>query len=87
MALENNVMAVIRASRPSFRNSHNKIALAVHASFVAFGRLLTMVGESDIEDSALSLSSTGEVYPSICIHFTIHGVFLFGGFISDFWDF
>uniref|UniRef100_A0A7N0RHD1 PI31 proteasome regulator N-terminal domain-containing protein n=1 Tax=Kalanchoe fedtschenkoi TaxID=63787 RepID=A0A7N0RHD1_KALFE len=61
MALENGAMAVIRASRPSFRNTHDKIAFAVHASFVASGYLLTAVGESAVDDSALSSSSTEEV--------------------------
>ncbi|GKV14465.1 hypothetical protein SLEP1_g25345 [Rubroshorea leprosula] len=37
MANEKSVMAVIRAARPSFRNNHDKIAFAIHASFLASG--------------------------------------------------
>lgn len=62
MALEEHtVMAVIRASRPSFRNKHDKIAFAVHASFVASGYLLTSVGTAALHDSAFPSSSSVEV--------------------------
>ncbi|CAM8969299.1 unnamed protein product [Rhodiola kirilowii] len=61
MTLENSAMIVIRASRPSFRNMHDKVAFAVHASFVASGYLLTAVGVAALEDAALSSSSSDEV--------------------------
>ncbi|XP_058091333.1 probable proteasome inhibitor [Magnolia sinica] len=46
MATETSVMAVIRASRPSFLKPHDKIAFAVHASFLSSGYTLTATGTS-----------------------------------------
>ncbi|XP_038981764.1 probable proteasome inhibitor isoform X1 [Phoenix dactylifera] len=51
MATESAVMAVIRASRPSFRNPHDKVAFAVHASFLAAGFSLTATGKNALSDN------------------------------------
>ncbi|XP_077251227.1 putative proteasome inhibitor [Tasmannia lanceolata] len=61
MATENSVMAVIRASRPSFRNPHDEIAFATHASFLAAGYIPTAVGNLAFSDNALSSSGQEEV--------------------------
>ncbi|KAA8518961.1 hypothetical protein F0562_016265 [Nyssa sinensis] len=61
MATEQSVMAVIRASRPSFRNAHDKIAFAIHASFLASGYVLNATGPAAFSDKALSSPSTDEV--------------------------
>ncbi|GAB4833881.1 hypothetical protein Ancab_032129 [Ancistrocladus abbreviatus] len=61
MATEKSVMAVIRASRPCFRNNHDKVAFAVHASFLASGFVLVATGPPAFAESALSSSSTEEV--------------------------
>ncbi|XP_010256757.1 PREDICTED: probable proteasome inhibitor [Nelumbo nucifera] len=53
----NSVMVVIRASRPTFRNAHDKIAFAVHASFLASDYILTATGHPAFSESALSSSS------------------------------
>ncbi|XP_050382998.1 probable proteasome inhibitor [Argentina anserina] len=60
MANDKSVMAVIRAARPSFRNANDKVAFAVHASFVASGFQLLAAGRSAFVENALS-SSTEEV--------------------------
>ncbi|KAM7468028.1 hypothetical protein LguiB_015590 [Lonicera macranthoides] len=57
---EKSVMAVIRASRPSFRNSHDKIAFVVHASFLAAGYFLNATGTPAFSHDALTSSSTDE---------------------------
>ncbi|XP_062168110.1 probable proteasome inhibitor isoform X2 [Alnus glutinosa] len=61
MANDKTVMAIIRAARPSFRNNHDKIAFAVHASFLASGYVLTATGPAAFSDTALSSPSTDEV--------------------------
>ncbi|KAM7265105.1 hypothetical protein ACFE04_002788 [Oxalis oulophora] len=61
MANETSVMAVIRASRPNFRNNYDKAAFAIHSSFIASGYTLTATGPHAFDDSALSSSSTVEV--------------------------
>ncbi|KAA8516363.1 hypothetical protein F0562_016656 [Nyssa sinensis] len=61
MANEQSMMAVIRASRPSFRNAHDKIAFAVHSSFLASGYVLNATGPAAFSDNALSSTSTDEV--------------------------
>ncbi|XP_028783439.1 probable proteasome inhibitor isoform X2 [Neltuma alba] len=61
MASDKSVMAVIRAARPTFRNKFDKIAFAVHASFLASGYVLTATGPQAVSDSALSNPSTDEV--------------------------
>lgn len=44
-------MAVIRASRPSFRNPHDKVAFAVHASFLAAGFSLIATGTGALSEN------------------------------------
>ncbi|KAF8395185.1 hypothetical protein HHK36_019127 [Tetracentron sinense] len=61
MVTESSVMAVIRASRPSFRNAHDKVAFAVHASFLASGYPLTATGPPAFFENALSSPSLDEV--------------------------
>ncbi|XP_057511908.1 probable proteasome inhibitor isoform X2 [Actinidia eriantha] len=61
MVDDNSVMGVIRASRPSFRNAHDKVAFAVHASFLASGYSLLATGPPAFANDALSSSSTDEV--------------------------
>ncbi|WOK96439.1 putative proteasome inhibitor [Canna indica] len=51
MASESSVMAVIRASRPSFRNPHDKVAFAVHASFLAAEFSLIATGSRALSDN------------------------------------
>ncbi|XP_074312492.1 putative proteasome inhibitor [Silene latifolia] len=60
MATEQSVIAVIRASRPSFRNNHDKVAFAVHASFLASGFVLTATGSPAFADNSLSSSSSSD---------------------------
>lgn len=43
-------MAVIRASRPIFRNHHDKVAFAIHASFLSAGFSLIAVGRRALDD-------------------------------------
>ncbi|KAK9931421.1 hypothetical protein M0R45_018696 [Rubus argutus] len=50
-----------RAARPTFRNNNDKVAFAVHASFLASGYELIATGPPAFSDSALSSSSTDEV--------------------------
>lgn len=56
MATDGAVLGVIRASRPSFRNSHDTVAFAIHASFLASGYSLTATGS---QAASLSLPSSG----------------------------
>ncbi|KAJ6800588.1 putative proteasome inhibitor isoform X1 [Iris pallida] len=46
MATEESVMAIIRASRPSFRSPSDKVAFAVHAAFMAAGYSLVATGKN-----------------------------------------
>lgn len=50
MSSEFSVIAVIRASHPSFRNHHDKISFAIHASFLAAGFSLIAVGRRALEE-------------------------------------
>ncbi|PSS32640.1 Proteasome inhibitor [Actinidia chinensis var. chinensis] len=61
MVNDNSVMGVIRASRPFFRNAHDKMAFAVHAAFLASGYSLLATGPPAFADGALSSTSTDEV--------------------------
>ncbi|XP_019459458.1 PREDICTED: probable proteasome inhibitor [Lupinus angustifolius] len=61
MATDKSVMAVIRAGRPTFRNQNDKIAFAVHASFLASGYILTATGPQALNDTAFYNSSNDEV--------------------------
>ncbi|KAK1284109.1 putative proteasome inhibitor [Acorus calamus] len=59
MANENSVMAVIRASRPSIRSSHDKVVFAVHSFFLANGYSLTATGRA-VDETPPSSSSQGD---------------------------
>lgn len=61
MATEQSVMAVIRASRPNFRNPHDKVAFTVHASFLASGCVLNATGPVAFADDALTSTANDEV--------------------------
>ncbi|CAN0924673.1 Probable proteasome inhibitor [Linum grandiflorum] len=61
MATDKSVIAVIRGARPSFKNNHDKVAFAVHASFLTAGYMLTATGPAAMPESALSSTSTDEV--------------------------
>ncbi|KAF3434981.1 hypothetical protein FNV43_RR22068 [Rhamnella rubrinervis] len=61
MASDKSVMAVIRAARPLFRNNNDKVAFAVHASFLASGYVLTATGPLALSDTALTSTATDEV--------------------------
>ncbi|KAF3320898.1 putative proteasome inhibitor [Carex littledalei] len=54
MATEQGAMAVLRASRPTFRNAHDKVAFAVHSSFLAAGFSLLSVGPATNSDDLSS---------------------------------
>ncbi|KAK6943037.1 PI31 proteasome regulator, N-terminal [Dillenia turbinata] len=58
---EKSVMTLIRASRPTFRNAFDKVAFAVHSSFLASGYILTFTGSSSLSESAFNSSSSDEV--------------------------
>ena len=59
MVNEQSVMAVIRATRPTFRNDNDKVAFAVHAIFLASGCVLTATGPPAFTDAAFSSPSKG----------------------------
>ncbi|XP_058075939.1 probable proteasome inhibitor [Magnolia sinica] len=62
MGTATSVMVVIRASRPSFRKPHDKIAFAVHASFLSSGYTLIATGTSAFSHPTTPPSSEqGEV--------------------------
>ncbi|KAL5711371.1 hypothetical protein ACHQM5_021835 [Ranunculus cassubicifolius] len=61
MATEEAVMAVIKASRPNFRNPFDKVAFALHASFLASGYALLATGNSAFSDTIYSSPPSDEV--------------------------
>ncbi|MCL7044275.1 hypothetical protein MKW94_001406 [Papaver nudicaule] len=61
MANEGGVMAVIRATRPNFRNAHDKVGFAVHAMFLSSGYLLTATGTQAFSDTILTCPPSEEV--------------------------
>lgn len=61
MATEQAVSAVIVASRPKFKNDADKIAFAVHASFLSAGYVLNATGAPAFTDDALTSTSSDEV--------------------------
>lgn len=61
MATEQSLMSVIRASRPTFRGPHDKLAYSIHAAFLAAGFSLTATGSSAFSDEALTSPSTDEI--------------------------
>lgn len=60
MATEQSVLAVIRASRPNFRNSADKIAFAIHSIFLATGFNLNATGPQAFTDDALTAPFSDE---------------------------
>ncbi|XP_038991203.1 probable proteasome inhibitor [Hibiscus syriacus] len=58
---ERTVIAVIRAAIPSFRNDHNKVAFAIHATLLSVGFVLTAIGPSALGNNVFSSTSTDEV--------------------------
>ncbi|KAI3694472.1 hypothetical protein L1987_77437 [Smallanthus sonchifolius] len=60
MATEQSVLAVIRASRPNFRNSADKIAFAIHSIFLATGFNLNATGPPAFADDALAAPFSDE---------------------------
>nr|XP_043621180.1 probable proteasome inhibitor [Erigeron canadensis] len=54
MATEQSVLALIRASRPNFKNPCDKIAFAIHSVFLAAGFNLHATGPPAFVDDALS---------------------------------
>lgn len=67
-------MAVLRASRPTFRNAHDKVAFAVHSSFLAAGFSLLAVGPATNSDdlSSCELSFPTRLYcPSDSVSFVL----------------
>ncbi|KAI3938882.1 hypothetical protein MKW92_012505 [Papaver armeniacum] len=61
MMANEGVMAVIRATRPNFRNAHDKIVFAVHAMFLNSGYYLTATGSKAFSDTILSCPPSDEV--------------------------
>ncbi|ERN20577.1 probable proteasome inhibitor [Amborella trichopoda] len=61
MASEGAALAVIRASRPTFRNPKDKVAFAVHASFIAAGYSLIATGNRVFADDPSSFNGQEEV--------------------------
>ncbi|KAL6998372.1 hypothetical protein U1Q18_008499, partial [Sarracenia purpurea var. burkii] len=61
MATQRSVMAVIRAAQPTFRHAHDKVAFAIHATFLASGHVLHATGIPAFSDDALYSTSTDEV--------------------------
>ncbi|ESW19716.1 hypothetical protein PHAVU_006G149300 [Phaseolus vulgaris] len=61
MASEKSVLGVIRAARPAFRNRNDKIAFAIHSSFLASGYILTATGPQALSDNPFSDPSNDEV--------------------------
>ncbi|KAK8683613.1 hypothetical protein V6N13_039667 [Hibiscus sabdariffa] len=55
------VIAVIREARPSFRNDHNKVVFAVHATFLSAGFVLITTGPAALGNGVFSSTSTNEV--------------------------
>ncbi|CAO2821169.1 unnamed protein product [Amaranthus hypochondriacus] len=60
MATEESVLLVIRASRPHFRNKPDKIAFAIHATFLSAGFILISTGSPAFAEDSLSSSSSSE---------------------------
>ncbi|KAI3801275.1 hypothetical protein L1987_29379 [Smallanthus sonchifolius] len=60
MATEQSVLAVIRASRPNFRNSADKVAFAIHSIFLASGFNLNATGPPAFTDDVLAAPFSDE---------------------------
>lgn len=70
MSNDKSVMAVIRAARPTFRNDFDKLAFAVHATFLASGHVLTATGPS--ADTDFTSPSTGNQWLDQTKYFIFH---------------
>ncbi|KAI3742200.1 hypothetical protein L1987_59880 [Smallanthus sonchifolius] len=60
MATEQSVLAVIRASRPNFRNSADKVAFSIHSIFLASGLNLNATGPPAFTDDSLAAPFSDE---------------------------
>ncbi|KAL8526816.1 hypothetical protein ACS0TY_015877 [Phlomoides rotata] len=61
MASEKSVMAVIRAARPQFERPSDKVAFAVHATFIAAGYVLHATAPRAFRNDVLTISTLDEV--------------------------
>ncbi|KAK9866815.1 hypothetical protein WJX84_003941 [Apatococcus fuscideae] len=61
MASATVLQAIIRASRPKFRNAHDRLAFAVHSFLLADGSRLVAVGKDAEEATTGSLQSSEEI--------------------------
>ncbi|KAI3938878.1 hypothetical protein MKW92_012501 [Papaver armeniacum] len=61
MANVEGVMAVIRATRPNFRNAHDKVGFALHAMFLNSGYYLTATGSQACPNTILLFPPSHEV--------------------------
>lgn len=77
------VIGVVRASRPLFRSRHDRLAFAVHATFLASGYSLAATGPAAYAADALSSSSTGES-SIVLLHARARMILLSEGFRSVF---
>lgn len=60
MASEQSVLAVIRASRPTFRNHHDRVVFAIHSAFLSAGFHLNATAPAAFSDHALSTTSSSD---------------------------
>ncbi|KAI3875324.1 hypothetical protein MKX03_000751 [Papaver bracteatum] len=63
MANVEGVMAVIRATRPNFRNAHDKVGFAVHAMFLNSGYFLTATGSQAFPVTTLTSPPSDDEVP------------------------
>ncbi|PIA38624.1 hypothetical protein AQUCO_02700088v1 [Aquilegia coerulea] len=61
MVTEEAIMAVIKASRPTFRNPHDKIVFALHSTFLASGYSLVATGLPAFSETVFSSPPEEEV--------------------------
>ncbi|KAI3842594.1 hypothetical protein MKX03_027258 [Papaver bracteatum] len=61
MANVEGAMAVIRATRPNFRNAHDKVGFAIHAMFLSSGYYLIATGSQACPNSILFSPPSDEV--------------------------
>ncbi|KAJ7549841.1 hypothetical protein O6H91_07G071800 [Diphasiastrum complanatum] len=77
------VLAVIRASRPSFKSAHDRVAFAVHATFLASGYSLIATGSralsasSELKDDEISCEGWNDMEDAY--------VFRYAGTHPDMW--
>eukprot|EP00976_Prorocentrum_cordatum_P032788 667615-Prorocentrum_minimum.AAC.11 len=71
MATPTGILAVVRASRPSFRNRHDRLTFAIHAAVLSEGFHLVGVGEAvDTKEEAVSGGSKTHVLSNRTVHVT-----------------